>query len=53
MASSKKIGFFWGEEKITVVEFDKNAPLQVVSSPLDSKTNTSHHLVPTLPKKSK
>ena len=41
MASSKRIGFFWGEEKITLVEFEKNAPLQVVSSPLGSKTNTS------------
>jgi len=41
MASSKRIGFFWGEEKITVVEFEKNAPLQVASLPLGSKTNVS------------
>ena len=41
MVSSKRIGFFWGEEKVTLVEFEKNAPLQVVSSPLDSKTDTS------------
>lgn len=39
MASSKRIGFFWGEEKITLVEFDKNAPLQVISAPLGSKVN--------------
>ena len=41
MASSKRIGFFWGEERVTIVEFEKNAPLQVVVSPLGSKTNTS------------
>jgi len=41
MASSKRIGFYWGEEKITVVEFDKNTPLQVVFSPLGSKANTA------------
>jgi len=41
MASLKKIGFFWGEEKITLVEFKKNTPLQVVTSPLGSKTNIS------------
>jgi len=41
MASSKRIGFFWGEEKITVVEFEKNTPLQVASLPLGSKTNAS------------
>ena len=40
MASSKRIGFFWGEEKVTLVEFKKNAPLHVVSSPLGSKTDT-------------
>jgi len=39
MASSKRIGFFWGEEKITLVEFEKNTPLQVVFSPLNSKTS--------------
>jgi len=40
MASTKRIGFFWGEEKITIVDFDKNLPLKVVSSPLGSKTGT-------------
>jgi Tfp pilus assembly PilM family ATPase len=40
MASSKRIGFFWGEEKVTLVVFEKNAPLQAVSSPLGSKVNT-------------
>ena len=40
MISSKRIGFFWGEEKITVVECDKNTPLQAVSSPLGSKAST-------------
>ena len=39
MASSKRIGFFWGEEKVTVVEFEKNAPIQVASLPLASKTS--------------
>jgi len=39
MASSKKIGFFWGEDKITVIEFDKNVPIQIVSSPIGAKTN--------------
>jgi Tfp pilus assembly PilM family ATPase len=41
MAFSKRIGFFWGEEKLTLVEFKKNAPLSVVSSPLGLKTDTS------------
>jgi|GEM_PF-1642448 len=41
MASSKRIGFFWGEEKVTLVEFQKNAPLQVVSAPWGSKTDIS------------
>ncbi len=40
MASLKRIGFFWGEEKITLVGFEKNAPLQVVSSPWGSKSDT-------------
>jgi len=39
MASSKRIGFFLGEEKITVVECDKNTPLQVDSSSMTSKTS--------------
>ncbi len=33
MASSKRTGFFLGEEKITLVEFKKKSPLQAVSSP--------------------
>jgi Tfp pilus assembly PilM family ATPase len=41
MATSKKLGFYWGEEKITVVEFEKNAPLQVVNLPIGSKTNAA------------
>lgn len=41
MASTKRIGFFWGDEKVTIVEFDKNAPVQVVSAPLGSKANAA------------
>src|SRR5208283_2826422 len=41
MASSKRIGFFWGEEKVTLVEFKKNAPFHVVSSPFSPPTGTS------------
>ena len=41
MASSKKIGFFWGEEKITIVEFDRNNPVLVVSSPLGTKSGAA------------
>ena len=41
MVSSKRIGFFWGEEKVTLVEFEKNAPLQVVSSPIELQIDTS------------
>ena len=41
MASSKRIGFYWGEEKLTIVEFEKNIPLQVVSLPLSTKANIS------------
>ena len=44
MASLKRLGFFWGEEKITVVEFEKNVLLKVVSSPLGSKASTSSSL---------
>jgi hypothetical protein len=40
-ASSKRIGFFWGDEKITLVEFDKNSPLQAISASLGSKPGTS------------
>jgi Tfp pilus assembly PilM family ATPase len=39
MVSLKRIGFFWGEEKITIVEFEKNIPLRIISSPLASKAN--------------
>ncbi len=31
MASSKKVGFFWGEDKITVIETEKNTLLQIFS----------------------
>ncbi|MBF0571600.1 MAG: hypothetical protein HQL12_06970 [Candidatus Omnitrophica bacterium] len=41
MASSKKIGFFWGEDKITLVEFRKDNSHRVFSSPIGSKTDTS------------
>jgi Tfp pilus assembly PilM family ATPase len=41
MASSKRIGFFCGAEKVTLVEFEKNAPPQVVSSPLDLQIDAS------------
>ena len=41
MASSKKIGFFWGDEKTTFVEFEKNSPLKVITSPSESRTNVS------------
>jgi Tfp pilus assembly PilM family ATPase len=41
MVSSKRIGFFWGDEKVTLVKFEKNTLLQVISSPLESKNNTS------------
>jgi len=48
MAFSKRIGFFCGEEKITLVKFGKSASLQVVSSPWGSKTNNSSPLSPNL-----
>ncbi len=41
MASLKRLGFFWGEEKLTLVEFDKNAPRQIISLPLNSKSAAS------------
>jgi Tfp pilus assembly PilM family ATPase len=41
MASSKKIGFYCSEEKVTLVEFDKNSPTQVVNSSLSSKSSAS------------
>ena len=40
MPSTKRLGFFWGEEKITIVEFDKNMPGKVVSMPLGLKSNS-------------
>jgi Tfp pilus assembly PilM family ATPase len=40
MASPKRIGFYWGEEKLTLVEFEKNAPHQVVSLPFNLKAST-------------
>jgi len=39
MASSKKIGFFCGEEKLTLVELEKNTSVQVVSALTGSKTD--------------
>jgi Tfp pilus assembly PilM family ATPase len=41
MVSSKRIGFLLGEEKVTFVRFEKNALAQVISSPLDPKTDSS------------
>jgi Tfp pilus assembly PilM family ATPase len=41
MASSKRIGFYWGENKITLVGFEKNAPLRVATSSLDLKNTSS------------
>ncbi len=41
MASSKRLGLFLGDDKVTLVEFEKNGPVQVVISPLGSKTNKS------------
>ena len=40
MASPKKLGFFCGEDKVTLVEFEKNVPLQVVSAPIAPNTET-------------
>jgi len=40
-ANSKRLGFFWGEDRITVVEFDKNAPVKVIVSPLGSKSSAA------------
>jgi len=39
MSSSKRIGFFWGEEKITLLEFEKNSPQKIVSTPLGSRSD--------------
>jgi len=39
MASLKKLGFFWGDDKITLVEFDKNTPVQTAFAPLTSKSS--------------
>jgi len=41
MASSKRIGFFCGEDKLTVVELEKNTPIQVVSASLGSKPDSN------------
>lgn len=40
MASLKRIGFFWGEEKVTLVEFEKNAPREIISLPFNLKSST-------------
>ena len=39
MASSKKIGFFCGEEKLTLVELERNTSVQVVSALMGSKAD--------------
>ena len=41
MPSSKKIGFFCGEEKLTLVELEKNTPVQVVSALMGSKVDSN------------
>ena len=41
MASSKKIGLYCGEEKLTLVELEKNTSLQVVSASMGTKTDSS------------
>ena len=41
MASPKRIGFLWGEGKITLVEYKKSGPPHVYSAPLGSKTSIS------------
>jgi len=41
MPSLKRLGFYWGEEKLTLVEIDKNAPRQIISLPLDAKSAAS------------
>lgn len=40
MASSKRTGFFWGEDKVTLVEFEKNAPHRVISLPFSGKNGS-------------
>jgi hypothetical protein len=44
MATLKKVGFFWGEDKFTLVELDKNAPAQVIFSPFGPKTDVTSAL---------
>ncbi len=39
MAASKRIGFLWSQEKLTLVEYQKNTPLVVHSSALSTKAN--------------
>lgn len=41
MPSSKKIGFFCGEEKLTIVDLEKNTPVQVVSALMGSKVDSN------------
>ena len=41
MASSKKMGFFCGEEKLTVVELDKNTSVQVISASRGPKSDAN------------
>jgi Tfp pilus assembly PilM family ATPase len=41
MASSKKIGLYCGEEKLTLVELEKNTSLQVVSASMGAKTDSN------------
>ncbi|MDE1920740.1 MAG: hypothetical protein KGJ09_04945 [Candidatus Omnitrophica bacterium] len=39
MASSKRIGLFLGEDKLTLLQFEKNSPTRVISSPLGLKSD--------------
>ena len=41
MPSLKRLGFYWGEEKLTLVEIEKNAPRQIISLPLNAKSAAS------------
>ncbi|MBF0503751.1 MAG: pilus assembly protein PilM [Candidatus Omnitrophica bacterium] len=41
MSQSKKIGFYCGEEKLTIIELEKNTSVQVVSALLGAKGDTN------------
>ncbi|MDE2027472.1 MAG: hypothetical protein KGK03_02900 [Candidatus Omnitrophica bacterium] len=37
MASVKRIGFFLGDDKITLIEFERNSPVRIIAAPLGLK----------------